>query len=367
MKGVLSFWLELDDVIKGVRLDAISHLIEDERLLDEPKSNDPEAEDELDWNYLDHIYTNNQNLTRDIIAELTEHVKKNFGPDTVVILETDLGVPEVMDYYRSGDIPFNFNLARHLNADISAEKLVTEIALWLDNMPQGAVSNWVTGSHDISRVATRVGEEFTDHLNMLLLMLPGVSVTYQGEELGMTDTNITWEDTLDPAGLACGPDRYQECSRDPQRTPFQWNDEANAGFSEADQTWLPVNENYHWLNSAAQRESPDHNSHFWVYVDTMIVRKNYLRENTKYFSIGNTFVALNENWVLLLGFSESEQTINLTDTILENGFSLGLAVVSARSVDGKQENKFGSQHFLSEDLIIGSYEAVLLTELPSSR
>ena len=367
MKGVLSFWLELDDVIKGVRLDAISHLIEDERLLDEPKSNDPEADDELDWNYLDHIYTNNQNLTRDIVAELTEHVKINFGPDTVVILETDLGVPEVMDYYSSGDIPFNFNLARHLNADISAEKLVTEIALWLDNMPQGAVSNWVTGSHDISRVATRVGEEFTDHLNMLLLMLPGVSVTYQGEELGMTDTHISWEDTLDPAGLACGPDRYQECSRDPQRTPFQWNDEANAGFSEADQTWLPVNENYHWLNSAAQRESPDHNSHFWVYVDTMIVRKNYLRENTKYFSIGNTFVALNENWVLLLGFSESEQTINLTDTILENGFSLGLAVVSARSVDGKQENKFGSQHFLSEDLIIGSYEAVLLTELPSSR
>ena len=51
-------------------------------------------------------------------------------------------------------------------------------------------------------------------------MLPGVSVTYQGEELGMTNTNISWEDTLDPAGLACGPDRYQFCSRDPERTPM---------------------------------------------------------------------------------------------------------------------------------------------------
>ena len=76
MKRILSFWLELDDGIKGVRLDAISHLIEDERLLDEPESHDPEAEDELDWKYLEHVYTNNQNLTRDIVAELTEHVKR---------------------------------------------------------------------------------------------------------------------------------------------------------------------------------------------------------------------------------------------------------------------------------------------------
>ena len=157
MKRILSFWLELDGGIKGVRLDAISHLIEDQRLLDEPQSHNPDAEDELDWNYLEHIYTNNQNLTRDIVAELTEHVKKNFGSDAVVILETDLGVPEVMDYYNSGDIPFNFNLARHLNSDISREKLVTEIELWLDNMPRVVVSNWVTGSHDISRVGTRVG------------------------------------------------------------------------------------------------------------------------------------------------------------------------------------------------------------------
>ena len=366
MKRILSFWLELDDVIKGVRLDAISHLIEDERLLDEPQSHNPEAEDELDWNFLEHIYTNNQNLTRDIVAELTEHVKKNFGSDAVVILETDLGVPEVMDYYSSGDIPFNFNLARHLNSDISSKKLVTEIELWLDNMPRGGVSNWVTGSHDISRVGTRVGPMFTDHLNMLLLMLPGVSVTYQGEELGMTDTSISWEDTLDPAGLACGPDRYQECSRDPQRTPFQWNNQTNAGFSEADQTWLPVNENYLWLNAATQRASPDHNSHHWVYVDTMWVRRSFLRDNTKFLTVGNTFVALNENWVLLLNFSDSEQIINLTDQILENGFSLGLGVVSARSVDGKDENMFGSQHLLSEDFIVGSFEAILLTELPSN-
>ena len=203
---------------------------------------------------------------------------------------------------------------------------------------------------------------FTDHLNMLLLLLPGVSVTYQGEELGMTDTNITWEDTLDPAGLACGPDRYQECSRDPQRTPFQWNADLHAGFSEAEQTWLPVNMNYPWLNAAAQVGASDHNSHNWVYFDTMFVRRNFQRENTVFYAVTNTFLVLNEDWVLLLNFNDSEQIINLEEKIQDNGFTLSQTVVSARSVNGTDENQVGSQKFLSEDLTLGSFEAVLLTK-----
>ena len=88
-------------------------------------------------------------------------------------------------------------------------------------MPTDVEANWVTGSHDMGRVASRLGEHLVDHMNMLALMLPGLSVTYQGEEMGMRNTNISWEETRDPAGCACGPARYQECSRDPERTPFQ--------------------------------------------------------------------------------------------------------------------------------------------------
>ena len=187
-------------------------MIEDDQLLDEPRSNSPDAEDELDWKYLDHIYTNDQNLTRSIIAELSTFVKETYGPDKFIVLETDLDIPQVMQYYDCGDIPFNFNLARHINSEVSAQKIKFEIDQWLDSMPVSETPNWVTGSHDISRVASRVSETFIDHLNMLVLMLPGVSVTYQGEELGMTNTNISWEDTLDPAGLACGQDKYQESS-----------------------------------------------------------------------------------------------------------------------------------------------------------
>ena len=157
MKSILSFWLDLG--IDGVRMDAISHLIEDDLLLDEPRSFDPEAVDELDWKYLDHIYTNNQNLTRSIITELSEHVKTNYGEDKFVVLETDLGIPEVMDYYQCGDIPFNFNLARNLGSDITAEKVLEQVDAWLESLPGDGVADWVTGSHDIGRVASRVSDQ----------------------------------------------------------------------------------------------------------------------------------------------------------------------------------------------------------------
>ncbi len=64
---------------------------------------------------------------------------------------------------------------------------------------------------------------------MLVHLLPGTSVTYYGEEIGMENPFISWEDTVDPWGCNFGPDHYQEASRDPVRTPMQWNDESNAG------------------------------------------------------------------------------------------------------------------------------------------
>ena len=59
--------------------------------------------------------------------------------------------------------------------------------------------------------------------------------------------NITFEETQDPSGIRCGPDHYQECSRDPVRAPFQWNsNDPTAGFSSnsSAHTWLPVNSDY---------------------------------------------------------------------------------------------------------------------------
>ena len=75
----------------------------------------------------------------------------------------------------------------------------------------------------------------------------------------MTNTDISWEDTVDPSGCNCGIDHYtdQLCSRDPERTPMQWNNaDDNAGFSSADKTWLPVNPNYKTVNVKSEMVDP---------------------------------------------------------------------------------------------------------------
>lgn len=57
---------------------------------------------------------------------------------------------------------------------------------------------------------------------MMQMVLPGTSVSYMGDEIGMEDTFIRWDQTLDPPALNAGPERYLRFTRDPARTPFQW-------------------------------------------------------------------------------------------------------------------------------------------------
>lgn len=57
--------------------------------------------------------------------------------------------------------------------------------------------------------------------------------------------------------------RYYLKSRDPERTPFQWDNSTSAGFSTSNKTWLPVNSNYKTLNLAAQKIAST--SHYKVF------------------------------------------------------------------------------------------------------
>jgi len=70
-----------------------------------------------------------------------------------------------------------------------------------------------------------------DGLHMIQTLLPGTVVTYYGDELGLIDTNVRWDQTVDPAGLNVGKERYTKFSRDPVRTPFPWDSTYNAGTS----------------------------------------------------------------------------------------------------------------------------------------
>jgi len=77
---------------------------------------------------------------------------------------------------------------------------------------------------------------------------------YYGEEIGMENNDPTRvEDVKDPIGKIGWP---QEKGRDGERTPMQWNDSANAGFSTA-KPWLPLPASYKTHNVATEQKDPD--------------------------------------------------------------------------------------------------------------
>lgn len=124
----------------------------------------------------------------------------------------------------------------------------------------GAAGVWPTtvmGNHDLLRTATRYanGEDDTQvRLALaLLLTLRGTPFLYYGEEIGMRDISLRRSEILDPPGKKYWP-IYK--GRDGCRSPMQWDNSPNAGFSSG-KPWLPVHSNYSSRNVAAQRGDPN--------------------------------------------------------------------------------------------------------------
>lgn len=86
----------------------------------------------------------------------------------------------------------------------------------------------------------------------------------------MTDVWISWKDTVDPAACNTNATVYEHYSRDPERTPFQWDDSTSAGFSSSTHTWLPIGADYRTVN--VRSESAAANSHLQCYRKLMALR-----------------------------------------------------------------------------------------------
>lgn len=88
----------------------------------------------------------------------------------------------------------------------------------------------------------------------------------------MIDVYISWEDTVDPQACRTNPEIFDKYSRDPARTPMQWNDDINAGFSFAKSTWLPVASNH--TKNNVQLQKSEILSHLKVFRQLMSLRHN---------------------------------------------------------------------------------------------
>lgn len=171
----------------------------------------------------------------------------------ILIGEIYLPVERLVSYYGNGSngvqLPFNFQL---ISTPWNAQKIAQLVQDYEKALPPGGWPNWVLGNHDQPRIAARVGEAQARVASMLLLTLRGTPTMYYGDELGIGRVEVQSELVQDPwektePGLGLG--------RDPWRTPFQWNNSTNAGFTKG-RPWLPLDPDYRLRNAEELKKDP---------------------------------------------------------------------------------------------------------------
>jgi alpha-glucosidase len=279
--------------VAGFRLDAVDTLFEDSDLRDNPvlpgknKFGDPNMEDKYNKK-LPAVHTE----LRDLRKVADEY-------NAVLIGETwTRNIDELKDYYGEHNnelqLPMNFMFTRV--DKLSPPEFRRQIAA-ADSA--GGWPTWVISNHDIVRSYNRYGDgthnnEIAKLVAALYLTLRGTPIMYYGEELGMENNDPKHpEDVKDPIGRRGWP---VEKGRDGERTPMQWNDTANAGFSSHD-PWLPVPPSYKTHNVAT--ESKDPNSVLEFYRKLLVLRHS----NT--VLLEGSYAALNEDDPNVLSYMRS--------------------------------------------------------------
>lgn len=199
---------------------------------------------------------------------------------------------------------------------LELQKLKDVLAKWQKGLHNIGWNSLFWNNHDLPRIVSRWGndkEYRVESAKMLATILHGMQGTpyiYQGEELGMTNSKFTLEQYRDIETLNMIKERRERGysdeeilaslyakSRDNARTPMQWDDSFNAGFTTGT-PWLDVNPNYKEINAKSQMNDPD--SIFSYYKKLIALRKEYpvfvegdfelvYPENNQLFSYTRTF------------------------------------------------------------------------------
>jgi alpha-glucosidase len=248
MLNVMRFWL--DKGVDGFRVDVMWHLIKDEQLRDNPVNPDYQTH-MATYEQLLPVYSTDQPEVHDIVHKMRKVL--DGYKDRMMIGEIYLPIHKLVSYYgvdnKGAHLPFNFML---LSLPWNAQRIASAIGEYEGALPDNGWPNWVLGNHDQPRITSRVGLQQAKIAAMLLLTLRGTPTIYYGEEIGMTDVPIPFEEVQDPQGLNM-PDK--NLSRDPSRTPMQWNDSEFAAFS-ATKPWLRLSSNYKRINVERQKNDP---------------------------------------------------------------------------------------------------------------
>ena len=261
MLDTVRFWLSKG--VDGFRLDIFNVIYKDAEFRDNPflLKLMPTEEDPSGF-FQQAKYNLNQADSFEFAKELRS-VCDEFG-DKILLGEVSGGKSVTRrflgDEINNGlGLIFDFGMLNfQFNADYF-HKLIEDIET---HFPNPFMPVYVFSNHDRRRSIHRLGEDprKAKLLALLQLTVRGVPCVYNGEEIGMTDLQQPFKTAIDPV-----PHKFKfiprfvfdllglTINRDEVRTPMQWDATANAGFSSAAKTWLPIHENYSKIN--VERES----------------------------------------------------------------------------------------------------------------
>ncbi|MEG0216537.1 MAG: alpha-amylase family glycosyl hydrolase, partial [Hungatella sp.] len=241
------------------------------------------------------LYANNNPGLLDFLNELKTEVLSQY--DVMTVGETVEVTPEIAIQYvneENGPINmvFHFQIT-NLKEKFTWQKFKKVQRAWIHTFSeQNGWNSQYLQNHDQPRCVSIYGdaENFrvvsAKMLATMLHTLPGTPYVYQGEEIGMTNTDFPSIDLFDDINakfsynelLLSGKSKeaaleeLNRYSRDHARTPMQWSNEKGAGFTTGT-PWLMINPNYKEINVEEAEKDP--NSIFHYYQQLIQLRKEH--------------------------------------------------------------------------------------------
>lgn len=306
----MKFWLDMG--VDGFRLDVINLIAKDGKFRDNPGFAGIPALQQ-------HVYTRNRKRSLKIVGHIRELLDRYENRMAVgEIYAPPPGNARMAAGYLAGGIHLAFDFSL-IFARWNAHAYFRCISNWYAHIPEGGWPCNVQSNHDlfrsIDRFPWRTHREEKARVSATLLMtLHGTPFIYYGEEIGMHNTPVGRKDIRDPLGKKFWP---LFSGRDRARTPMQWNDGPNAGFTQA-KPWLPVNHDYRRRNVKMQEGDPQ--SLLNHYRGLIMLRRSSLalREGTWVpLSNGKSGILAyfrrtdRERMLVILNFTGKEKTFSL--------------------------------------------------------
>jgi alpha-glucosidase len=241
------FWL--DRGVDGFRLDTVNYYFHDKHLRDNPPIiYDAETagleSDTNPYSMQNHLHDKSQPENIDFLKRL--RALMDSYPNRTTVGEVGDGPRSLttLAIYTSGNdklhMCYTFDL---LGPAFSARFIRRVVSTFQDTVVNGWVC-WAFSNHDVVRHVTRFAQTPAEREQVaklsisVLAALRGSICLYQGEELGLTEAELAFEDLTDPYGIRFWP-AFK--GRDGCRTPMPWEvQKHHAGFTEAGRSWLPV-------------------------------------------------------------------------------------------------------------------------------